>query len=184
MNRKTAKIFFIAYLFNLCVGFFLHSVYELSKYNRLVGLFAPINDSPWEQLKTLFFPILMFTIILYFSIKRKRKNILFVHFQSILTGMVMFISLYYTLSDAFDIHGKWFKYTIYLLSTAVIYILCIYYSKNDNFFINNFYSFQLFIVLILIFMVCTFIPPRFPLFQDPVTKSFGLIHNIATKNKA
>ena len=177
MTTKSKKVFYIGFFLSVCVGFFMHSFYELSNYSRVVGLFSPINESPWEHLKLLFFPYLIFTIILYIFTKRNSKNILFGNFIAILAGMLLTISSFYTLHGALGTNLFFIDLLIYFFCTAVTYILCIYFIKNNIFSINNTIGFMLFILMILVFIICTFIPPRIPLFQDGLTKSFGLIHH-------
>lgn len=176
MTTKMKKSAVLSFLLSVCFGIYLHFAYELSNYNRVVGLFAPINESPWEHLKLLLIPFTLFTIIQYFLSKRNSKNILFRNSIAVLIGMVLIISLYYTIHGAIGIHGVAIDIFIYILSTAVTYILCYYYAKNNTFPINNIYGFILFILLFLLFFLFTFRPPRIPMFQDSVTKSFGIIH--------
>ena len=47
----------------LCVsilGTLLHFTYRWSGRNPLIGLIAPVNESVWEHMKLLFFPMLLF----------------------------------------------------------------------------------------------------------------------------
>lgn len=176
MTTTIKKLFYISFLLSVCFGFFLHYVYELSNYSRVVGLFSPINESPWEQIKLLYFPFFIFTIILYFFTKRNSQNILFGNFISILIGIFSLISLHYTIRGAFGTNSSIADILIYIVSTAATFILCLYFTKNNTFLINNIYGFIFLVMLFLLFTIFTILPPRIPLFQDPVTKSFGLIH--------
>ena len=42
-------------------GTLFHFIYEWSGFHPLAGLFAPVNESTWEHLKMLFFPVLLLT---------------------------------------------------------------------------------------------------------------------------
>lgn len=176
MTTNLKKVFFIGFFLSVCVGFFWHFIYELSNYSRVVGLFSPINESPWEHLKLLFFPFLIFTIILHYITKRNSKNTIFANFVSVAIGMILIIALYYTIHGAFGTNFFAFDILIYVICTAVTFILCSYFQKNNTFSLNNTFGFLFFILTFLLFIVFTFLPPRIPLFQDQVTKSFGLIH--------
>ena len=46
--------------FVLVLGTFSHFFFDWSGENRLVGIFAAVNESTWEHLKLLFFPALLF----------------------------------------------------------------------------------------------------------------------------
>lgn len=60
MNQRTRN--FLRYLFVVLLGVFLHFAYELSGENPIVGLFALVNESIWEHLKLIFFPMLVLTL--------------------------------------------------------------------------------------------------------------------------
>jgi hypothetical protein len=61
-------------LFISVLGGMLHFTFELSGYNPIVGTFSAVNESVWEHLKLGFWPILLFTIIEYTSIKNQTNN--------------------------------------------------------------------------------------------------------------
>ena len=72
MNIKKWQIF--ASIFCLILGTILHFTYEWFNYNVIVGLFSTINESVWEHLKLLFYPMFFISIIGYFKIGRKLCN--------------------------------------------------------------------------------------------------------------
>lgn len=176
MTTSVKTTITISLILSFCFGILLQFAYELSNYNRVVGLFSPINESIWEHLKLLFFPFLLFTIILYFVRKGNSQNILFANAYSITIGMLLAIILQYTIAGAFGIHSLFAELAILVLCNIATYILCGYFIKNNKYTINNLYGFVFFIVLFLLFLVFSFRPPRIPLFQDSNTKSFGIIH--------
>ena len=57
-------------ILSLIAGVLMHFLYEWTEYNYLAGLISPVNESTWEHLKLLFFPVLIFTIFEYFYIGR------------------------------------------------------------------------------------------------------------------
>lgn len=48
--------------FVLVLGTLSHFFFDWSGENRLVGIFAAVNESTWEHLKLLFFPALLFWV--------------------------------------------------------------------------------------------------------------------------
>lgn len=48
-----------------------HFAYEFSGNSVIVGLFNPVNESVWEHLKFMFFPNLLWWIIVFFIWRRK-----------------------------------------------------------------------------------------------------------------
>ena len=63
----TLKTFLSRFLFISVLGVLLHFTYEWSGDNPIVALFSAVNESTWEHLKLLFFPMLLLTIIELFS---------------------------------------------------------------------------------------------------------------------
>lgn len=49
------------------VASFSHFAYELSGKNQIVGFFNPVNESVWEHLKFMFFPFLIWWVVIYLA---------------------------------------------------------------------------------------------------------------------
>lgn len=68
--KKTCTFTVIKILLNTIllgiVASFSHFAYNLSGNNLIVGLFNPVNESLWEHLKFMFFPFLLWWIVVYF----------------------------------------------------------------------------------------------------------------------
>ena len=68
MNKiRNYEIFSI--IFTFVLGTLLHFTYQLSGENKIVEMFSAINESVWEHLKLVYFPMLITTIIglIYFG---------------------------------------------------------------------------------------------------------------------
>ena len=65
MNKKTRTIQIISAIFVILLGTFFHFTFKLSGENKIVAIFSSINESVWEHLKLIFFPMLISTIIGY-----------------------------------------------------------------------------------------------------------------------
>lgn len=78
MNKRKIRNYQIVSIIFVCIlGTLLHFTYELSGENQLVASFSAVNESVWEHLKLLFFPMLLSTIIGYVYIG-KTQVILYV----------------------------------------------------------------------------------------------------------
>ena len=88
----------IRFLFISILGVLLHFTYEWSDQNRIVGLFSAVNESTWEHLKLLFFPMLLLTLIeLFFFHEKMPANYLWARTLGILSGMIFIVAVFYTL---------------------------------------------------------------------------------------
>ncbi|MCQ5120584.1 DUF6512 family protein, partial [Coprococcus eutactus] len=47
------------------LGVLIHFTYDRSGVNPAIGLFSAVNESSWEHLKLIFFPLLLLTMIVF-----------------------------------------------------------------------------------------------------------------------
>ena len=59
----------IGVFFVLLAGTLAHFLYDLSGENAFVGLFVPVNESVWEHMKLLFFPMLLYALFMISRLK-------------------------------------------------------------------------------------------------------------------
>ena len=50
-------------IFTVALGVFLHFLFDLSGNIVLFGSFSAVNESVWEHMKILFFPMIIFALI-------------------------------------------------------------------------------------------------------------------------
>ena len=98
MNKnKTILIFQIAsIIFSIILGTLLHFTYEWSGQNLLVASFSAINESTWEHLKLIFFPMLITTLIGCFYFGNTVLNFLCAKTIGILSSLLFTTSFFYT----------------------------------------------------------------------------------------
>ena len=175
-KNKILKWQIIAVLFSLVLGTLLHFTYEWSGENNFVASFSAANESVWEHLKLVFFPILLFAIIEYFFLKSDTKHYFVAKLAAILTAMSFITIFFYTYTG---ILGKsYFVLDIasfiisILLAEWVAYQIMLKPGQSDK--MINVVSISLIIILALWFVLFTYYPPEIPLFQDPITKQYGI----------
>ncbi len=62
MKNKCLKAYtIIGVFFVLAVGSLAHFLYDWTGSNAIAGLFVPVNESVWEHMKLLFFPMLLYS---------------------------------------------------------------------------------------------------------------------------
>ena len=77
------------------LGSAFHFLYDFSGKNPFAALISPVNESVWEHLKLLFFPILFLTAVEYF-IRRPNPRALFgARLAGVTAGMAIIVVLYY-----------------------------------------------------------------------------------------
>lgn len=101
-----------------CIWHFLYSWVPV----QIVGLFAPINESVWEHLKLLLWPVLPAAAVLA---RRSAcpKAVASGFLTAILLMPVALLSAYYVAGGAFLIHGLFFDIGLYVATMAFGFFL-------------------------------------------------------------
>lgn len=168
MYKKTYQILFP--ILTIILGTILHFTYQLSNENLIVGFFSPINESTWEHLKMLISPMILFSIIEYFLYGKNIQNFFSVRALSILIGMFLITSLFYTYTGILGNNYLIVDILIFILSIVISYYFS-YKFFNKNFLNSNNSNFiGLIGIFILVFAMIYFTsnPLDIPLFKSPV----------------
>lgn len=161
------KFCFLGALFVIVLGSLAHFFYVWSGNNILIGLFAPVNESTWEHMKLVFFPMLIFSIFAYFTLKEEYPCILSALLSGILIGTFLIPVVFYTYSGILGMNKFMGDIATFIFAVVVSFI-SIYKSAQTCRF-QNFTSILYWTVLILIlcFFIFTIAPPQIGLFAEP-----------------
>lgn len=164
------------FAFTVIFGALLHFFFDWSGESPAVGLFAPVNESTWEHLKLLFFPMLLFGVLQFAIFGRKIPNFVPILAASVSIGMAAIVVLFYTYTG---IVGQ--NYLPVDIAVFVIGALLAYSFSYRNLGTELFSSCPAravgWVVLALytaLFLLFTNNPPQIGLFLDPVTRTYGL----------
>ncbi len=156
----------IRFLFISILGVLLHFTYEWSDQNRIVGLFSAVNESTWEHLKLLFFPLLLLTLIeLFFFHEKMPANYLWARTLGILSGMIFIVAVFYTLLGILGKNYDWINISLYF--SGVIFAL---FVENDVYRNGKeeklILSSAILLLLTAAFFTFTEYPPQLGIFQE------------------
>ena len=155
-------------------GTLLHFLYDWTGGSVLVAPFSGVNESTWEHMKLLFWPLFLFALIqrLFF---KDQKNYWCVKLPEILLGLVLIPVLFYTYNGVFGKSPDWINIAIFYISALLVFLFEWLAFKKD--WLQCKYSRLSFTVIYLIgvlFVIFTFATPQIPLFQDPLTGTYGV----------
>ena len=161
--KKLKKFCVVGAIFTSVMGIISHFVYEWSGNNFLVGLFFPVNESTWEHLKLLFFPMLAYSLIAGKRLEQQYPCIYNALFTGILVGMGLIPVLFYTYSGILGKDVAWVNILIYIIS--VIAAFTVVYKRatapcNEESKVLRFVMYG----FILAFMMFTVYPPELGIF--------------------
>ena len=112
MNSK--KIFIWGFIFVAIVGTLFHFIYDWSGNNSIVRLFAPWNESTWEHMKLLFFPMLIFILFLFFKLPEQNPLPVALSIGA-LAGLALIPILFYTYTGVLG-------FSVMAIDIAIFYI--------------------------------------------------------------
>ncbi len=115
------KPFLIAAVAVALGGTALHFLFDLWP-NALTALVSPVNESVWEHLKLLFWPMLAAALVL--SFRTRRPYDLWSAFFAALLAMPLFLlGVYYLIRCGFGYTALWLDITLYYVSVAFGFLL-------------------------------------------------------------
>lgn len=155
-------------------GTVLHFLYEWLGGALWIAPFSGVNESTWEHMKLLFWPMLLFAFVQSFFF-REREDFWCIKLRGMLLGLALIPVLFYTYNGAVGASPDWLNIAIFFISAAAVYLY-----EARLFFKNTLRcalpkaAIALLCVIALLFVVFTFATPRIGLFEDPLTGGFGI----------
>ncbi len=173
MNKSNNGI--VRYLILATMGVLLHFAYDWSGQNKIIGLFSATNESTWEHLKLLFFPMLFITI--WDSLRGNTSpGFLKRRILSIIGGMLVIVVLFFTV---FGVTGRvieWFNIATFFIGLLTTVILDNIITVEDNIY-SSYTALATFILFIVAFGVFSFKAPTVGIFYPfpSGTESFPIV---------
>ena len=174
MSLKLVKVIGVFVIYFL--AFVFHSVYDLFS-SFLTSIFFPVNESVWEHMKLLYFPILIWSVIEYFLIRKhdKKFNYLFQAFLTSYFSIILYLILYGLITM--------FVSESFVLSIILLFLVIVITEIVGYFIFERLnYSKGLNIVGLLgivagvfIFGILSYYPIEVGLFYDSIKANYGIL---------
>nr|WP_288722979.1 DUF6512 family protein [uncultured Sellimonas sp.] len=163
---KNVKFYSVlGFLFVSAAGSIWHFVYGWSRSNPIVALFFPINESTWEHMKLLFFPMLLYSLFWSWKYRKVKRDLLPILCVGILGGTFAIPVLFYTYTGILGFHTLFLDISVFILSVGFAFFLSYRLIENHR---KIGRASAIFVVLLAIFFALfTYFPPDIPLFQNP-----------------
>ncbi len=154
-------------------GTLLHFLYEWTGEAVWAALFSGVNESTWEHMKLLFFPMLSYAVVQSFFF-RERADFRCIKCKGILLGQVLIPILFYTYNGVIGRSPDWINIAIFFISAAVAYLYetRLFHQENTPCKFPWLASLVLGLLAVL-FFVFTFTTPKLGIFKDPLTGTYG-----------
>jgi hypothetical protein len=167
-------------LFIVLVGSLLHFTFDFSGGWSPLGVISAVNESVWEHLKLAFWPAVFWTIIEFFFIRRPAKdtspNFIFAKAIGAYIMPLVIVVIFYSYT-AFTGHSILAVDLSSFVIAVVIGQIVSYklWCSLRLFRVYNSLGLAMLVIGVLLFAIFTFYPPRAGIFQDPVTRGYGIV---------
>lgn len=175
-KKKILRFQIFSVIFTWILGTILHFLYEWSGDNKIIASFSAVNESTWEHLKLVFFPMLITIIIGFLVIGKDNKKFWCAKTLGIILAMSFIVVFFYTYTGIIGTNfaildiGSFFvavilgEYVAYKIMTNEEYKL----KCNKRIAVIGL------ICILLCFIIFTYLPPHIGLFKDPISNGYGI----------
>lgn len=161
------KFCIIGAVVTVILGVISHFVYDWSGGNFLIGLFFPKNESTWEHMKLLFFPILAYALVAGKWIEEQYPCIYNVMFTGILVGLALIPTIFYSYTGILGFNVDWINIALYVVSVLIAYYVVYTKAQTCTGKESKLLRYAMY-AFILAFMIFSVYPPNLGIFVSPV----------------
>lgn len=164
----------VGFVFAAVAGTLLHFLFDWTGGNVVAALFSAVNESIWEHLKLLFYPMVAFAVTQYFFWGKEVDSFWCIKLIGILLGLVLIPVVYYTYTGILGVNADWFNITIFFLAAGIVFwVETKLFQRGFACKVGSKTAVALIVLIAAVFTVLTFAPPQIPFFQDPLTGTYG-----------
>ena len=155
-------------------GTLLHFVYDVTGKSFFAAPFSGVNESTWEHMKLLFWPMFLFSIVQSFFFK-DYESFWCVKLRGSVLGLVLIPAVFYIYNGVIGKSPDFVNIAIFFVAAAFAYA---YEAKHLNSLDTDCKSPKtaLFILcaIALLFVLFTFNTPKLEIFRDPIDGTYGI----------
>ena len=155
-------------------GTVLHFLFELLEGAVWIAPFSGVNESTWEHMKLLFWPMFIFAVVQSFFF-RDQKDFWCVKLLGITLGTVMIPVLFYTYNGVIGKSPDWLNIAIFFVCAAIAYICeARLLTRRKLACKHPKLAIALLCLIAALFVTFTFATPKIGIFKDPLTGAYGV----------
>lgn len=175
MKKKLLHWQIADFIFVTLLGMLLHVLFNLSGKLLLVAPFCAVNESIWEHMKLLFYPMSLFAFIEWRPLSSSRQNFWQAKLAGILIGTSLIPISFYTFQGITGTSPEWFNIVIYFIAiTAANLVTTKLLKEKGDLRKSPLVPLVILFLIVVVFAIFTFYPPHIPLFMDETTGTYGV----------
>lgn len=156
----------IGIIFVLITGSVSHFVYDWTGNNFFAGLIFPVNESVWEHMKLVFFPMLIYSSFMKYKLNSKFPCIRSGSAGGIFTGTLLVPVLFYTYSGILGYDLPVMDIIIFAICIIAAFLVTYKLTLNCKLQKYSKYLCLMITVLFICFIVFSVFPLKLGLFLD------------------
>jgi hypothetical protein len=174
MKRSIGLWQFVGFGVTSLGGTILHFLYDWLGGAVWVAPFSGVNESTWEHMKLLFWPMFIFAVVQSFFF-RDRGDFWCVKLRGILLGISLIPIIFYTYNGVIGRSPDWINIAIFFITAAIAYIweTRLYVSERLECRSPK-VAIGVLLTVAILFVVFTFATPELPIFKDPLSGTYGI----------
>ncbi len=154
------------------LGTVLHFLYDWLGRPIWIAPFSGVNESTWEHMKLLFWPMVLFAVIQRFFLDGQ-ENFWCIKLRGILLGLMLIPIIFYTYNGVIGPSPDWINISIFFFAAAIAYAYEYRLFRHGAVACKSPASAIIVLVAIaLMFVLFTFNPPKLSIFIDPTASFF------------
>lgn len=166
--NKLLKMQIIVIVACLILGTLLHFTYQWSEENLFVASFSAINESVWEHLKLVFYPMLIMATIEYPFVKQIANNYIEAKTIGIFIAMSFIVVSFFTYTGIIGTNFSIINILIFIISIIlgewIAYRLMREESESTT--LTKVLAGAIILFFLICFIVFTYYTPEVNLFRD------------------
>ena len=174
MKRSIGLWQFVGFAVTSLLGTLLHFLYDWLGEAIWIAPFSGVNESTWEHMKLLFWPMFIYAIVQNFFF-RDQKNFWCIKLKGTLLGLTLIPVIFYTYNGVIGKSPDWINIAIFFISAAISYVFeARKFKKKDTACKRPKIAIFLLCAIGVLFVVFTFKAPEIGIFKDPLTNTYGI----------
>ncbi len=155
----------------MITGTLSHFLYDWTGNNHIIGLFTPVNESIWEHMKLLFFPMLLYSLFIIIKFQRKYPCITSALFFGILIGTMLIPILFYAYTVILGKDIFILDIATFILSIIIAFWLSYKLTLSCKLESYTFFLCYVICIIFISFILLTYHPPKGSLFSADASVS-------------
>ena len=174
MKKPGGLWFLFGFAVTSLLGTLLHFAYDFFGEAAWIAPFSGVNESTFEHMKLLFWPMFIFAAAESFFFPRS-KRFWCVNLYGILFGLVLIPIIFYTYNGVIGKSPDPINIAIFFVCAALAYLLMARLFRAESVpCVPSWVALGVLCCIGVLFAVFTFFTPSLAIFMDPVSGGYGI----------